>query len=145
MHGELLKPSLTRRVLILRVRHVLLFSFYHCQMPPFFFLCMLDPINDFKVLTRFCKISFLSFIFRYIFKITSTSNTRFPVFFKPACLLIAIFLKFIFNQKENHYFIWLKTFNFLFRRKRCSLKIAVLEPEKDQKDKKITFNFSKIF
>ena len=49
------------------------------------------------------------------------------------CLLLAIFLKFIFNQKEKRGVIWSKTFDFLFQKplniypekKSCSLKVVV--------------------
>ena len=84
------------------------------------------PIKNFKVLIRFSEISFLSFIFGYIFRITFTSNKVFN-FPKSTCLLLAIFLKFIFNQKENHGFVWTKTFDFSFRKKRCFLKITFSE------------------
>ena len=84
------------------------------------------PINNFKVLIRFSEISFLSFIFGYIFRITFTFNKVFN-FPKSTCLLLAIFLKFIFNRKENRGFVWTKTFDFLFRKKRCFLKITFSE------------------
>ena len=58
--------------------------------------------------------------------------TKFSIFLKSTCLLLAIFLKFIFNQKEKRGFIWSKTFDFLFQKpsniysekKSCSLKVA---------------------
>ena len=67
------------------------------------------PIKDFKALRRFFEASFLSFNVRYIFRITFTSN-------KDFYLLLAIFLKFIFNQKEKRRFNWPKTFDFLFKK-----------------------------
>ena len=55
--------------------------------------------------------------------------TKFYIFLKSMCLLLANFLKFIFNQKEKHGFIWSKTFDFvpktfkyLLRRKDLFLK-----------------------
>ena len=42
--------------------------------------------------------------------------TKFSIFLKLTCLLLAIFLKFIFNQKEKRGFIWPKAFNFLFQK-----------------------------
>ena len=55
-------------------------------------------------------------------------------------ILIAIFLTFIFNQKEKRAFIWPKTFDFLFQKnsniflkKICSLKISVPEFQKYKK------------
>ena len=59
------------------------------------------------------------------------------------CILVAIFLTFLFNQKENHGFTWPKTFDFLFQKiriliffkKSCSLKIAVPEFQKYKKKK----------
>ena len=84
------------------------------------------PINEFKVLIRFSEVSFLSFIFGYIFRITFTSNKVFN-FPKSTCLLLVLFLKFIFNQKENLGFVWPKTFDFLCRKKRCFLKITFSE------------------
>ena len=58
--------------------------------------------------------------------------TKFSIFLMSTCLLLAIFLKFIFNQKEKRGFIWSKTFDFLFQKpaniysekKSCSLKVA---------------------
>ena len=55
-------------------------------------------------------------------------------FLKSTCLLLAIFLKFIFNQKETRGFIWPKKFEFYFinnrifiQKKDLSLKVAVVE------------------
>ena len=67
-------------------------------------------INDFKILTIFFAISFLSFIFRYIFRITFTSNKV------NALIACHICLKFIFNRKEKPDFIWPKTFDFIFQK-----------------------------
>ena len=39
--------------------------------------------------------------------------TKFSFFLKSTCLLLANFLKFIFNQKEERSFIWSKTFGFV--------------------------------
>ena len=52
------------------------------------------------------------------------------------CLLLAIFLKFIFNQKEKRGFLWSETFDFLLQKslniysekKSCSLKVVVFLP-----------------
>ena len=41
---------------------------------------------------------------------------EFSIFLKSKCLLHAIFLKFIFKQKEKRGFIWPKTFDFLFQK-----------------------------
>ena len=38
---------------------------------------------------------------------------KFSILLKSTCLLHAIFLRFIFNQKEKRGFIWSETFNFL--------------------------------
>ena len=54
------------------------------------------------------------------------------IFLKSTCLMLAIFLKFVFNLKEKRGFIWSKTFDFLFQKpsniysekKSCSLKVA---------------------
>ena len=59
--------------------------------------------------------------------------TKFSIFQKLMCLLLAIFLKFIFNQKENRGFFCSKTFGFLLQKslniysekKSCSLKVVV--------------------
>ena len=72
-------------------------------------------INDFKALTRFSEVASFSFIYRYIFRIYLLL-TKFSIFLKSMCLLIAIFLKFIFNQKENCGFIWPKTFDLLLQK-----------------------------
>ena len=59
------------------------------------------------------------------------------------CILVAIFLTFIFNQKEKRGFIWPKTFDFWFQKnsninflkKSCSLKIAAPEFQKYKRKK----------
>ena len=43
-------------------------------------------------------------------------NTCSWIFLKSMCVLIAIFLTFIFNKKEKRAFIWPKTFDFLFQK-----------------------------
>ena len=101
------------------------------------------PINGFKVLARFSGISFLSFIFQYIFRKAFPSNKVFH--FSQVNVFIACHLSKIDIQSErrvlfyfpqNIRFFVSKTSNFLFRKKRFSLKIAVPD---FQKDKKITF------
>ena len=49
------------------------------------------------------------------------------IFLKSTCLLLAVFLKFIFNLKEKRGFIWSKTFDFLFQKPSniCSEKRVV--------------------
>ena len=59
--------------------------------------------------------------------------TKFSIFLKSTCLLLAIFLKFIFNQKEKRGFIWPETFNFLFQKPYFY----------SEKKREITFNFRK--
>ena len=61
--------------------------------------------------------------------------TKFSIFLKSMCLLLAIPLKFIFNQKEKRGFIWSKPFNFLFQKPSYFF----------QKKRAMTFNFRKIF
>ena len=54
-----------------------------------------------------------------------------PLFTLCMCLLLAVFLKVIFNKKEKRGFIWPKTFDFLFQKPSkfysekmiCSLKV----------------------
>ena len=61
---------------------------------------------------------------------------KFSIFHKSMCLLLAIFLKFIFNQKEQRGFLWSETFDFLLQKslniysekKSCSLKVVVFLP-----------------
>ena len=60
--------------------------------------------------------------------------TKFSILLKSTCLLHAIFLRFIFNQKEKRGFIWSETFNFL-------LNLLIFIQEKIE----ITFYFRKIF
>ena len=73
------------------------------------------PINNFKVLTRFSEISSPSFIFRYIFRITFTSNKVF--YFSQVSVFVAYHLSRIYLQSEKKGgFIWPKTFNFLFQK-----------------------------
>ena len=106
------------------------------------------PIYDFKVLTRFSEIISLPFIFQYLLL------AKFYIFLKSTCLLLAIFLKFIFNQREKCGFIWPKTFNFLFQKhsnfylekKSCSLKVTVPEFQKYKKNfEKMNITFSQVF
>ena len=49
---------------------------------------------------------------RYSLKI---AVPEFSIFLKSTCFMLAIFLKFIFNQKDKRGFIWSKTFDFLFQ------------------------------
>ena len=85
--------------------------------------------NDFKVLTIFLKISFLSFIFRYIFRITFTSNKAFyfsKVSVFIACHFSKIYLpsdrKAWFYFTQNFQFFGSKTFEFLFINKETFLE-----------------------
>ena len=41
--------------------------------------------------------------------------TKFSIFLKSTCLFLAVFLKFIFSQKERRGFIWPEMINFLFQ------------------------------
>ena len=41
--------------------------------------------------------------------LTHLLRTKFSIFLRSKCFLLAIFLKFIFNQKEKYGFIWPKT------------------------------------
>ena len=59
--------------------------------------------------------------------------TKVSILLKSTCLLHAIFIKFIFDEKEKRRFIWSETFNFL-------LNLVFI-----QKKREITFNFRKIF
>ena len=42
--------------------------------------------------------------------------TKFSIFLRSKCFLLAIFLKFIFNQKEKYSFIWPKTSDLLLQK-----------------------------
>ena len=94
---------------------------YH---PSFPFICYMS-INNFKFFQDFLKLALFPFL-------TCLSSIYFIYFISS---LLKIFLKFIFNQKEKHSFIWAKSFNFLFQKnwvfyldeKMCPLKIAVPE------------------
>ena len=58
---------------------------------------------------------FISKTFDILFRKKDVSwNNCSWIFYCFTFLLLAIFLKIIFNQKEKHGFIWSKTFNFLF-------------------------------
>ena len=61
--------------------------------------------------------------------------TKLSILLKSTCLLHAIFLRFIFNQKEKCGFIWSETFSCFL----INLPIFI------QKKREITFNFRKIF
>ena len=113
---------------------------------PFYFRC---PSTILKFPQRFSKINFLSFIFRYIFRITLTSNkfyysSQVKVF--ATCHLAKIY----FQSERGAWFYLTQTFNFQFQKhlniysekklffeNSCSLISKIL--------KDITFNFSKIF
>ena len=99
---------------------------------PLYFRCppnILTALKDFKILP-------LAF-FPLTFGISSGKHlplTKFSIFLKSTCLLRAIFLKFVFNQKEKRGFNCPKTFGFYFKniqffikKNRCSLKIVVPE------------------
>ena len=85
--------------------------------------------NDLKVLTVFPKISFLSFIFRYIFRITVTSNKVF--YFSKVNVFIACYFSKIYLPSErkawfyftkNFQFFGSKIFEFLFINKEMFLE-----------------------
>ena len=61
--------------------------------------------------------------------------TKFSILLKSMCLLHAIFVRFIFNQKEKCGFIWSERFSCFL----LNLPIFI------QKKRAITFNFRKIF
>ena len=76
--------------------------------------------------------------------------TKSSIFLLSACLLLAIFLKFFFNQKEKRGFIWSKTFDFLFQEpsyyyseKKLFLESSCSWISKTYEE--ITFNFCKDF
>ena len=79
---------------------------------------------------EFCEISKNNFSCRT--PLVADSVPLLLGFLKSTCLLLVIFLKFIFNQKEKRGFIRAKTFDFscqkysifLFKEKRFSLKIV---------------------
>ena len=113
---------------------VVLKVFYHSQISPFFSLCMLMFINEFKVLTRFSEISFFAFNFWYIFRLTFTSNKVF-YFFRVNVFIVCNLSKIDLQLQKKVWFYFAqsvrffisKTFDFLFRKKRCSSKITVPE------------------
>ena len=88
---------------------MLLKVFNRCQMQyyPFFPLYVRCPSTILKLSHDFLKLP----LFPLSIDISSGS-----IFLKSMCLLIAIFLKFIFNQKENCGFIWPKTFDLLLQK-----------------------------
>ena len=57
------------------------------------------------------------------------------IFLKSTCLLLDIFLKFIFSQKEKYSFIWTKTVDFLF------LKHSIFYPENNSCSLEFLFFF----
>ena len=65
---------------------------------------------------RFFISKTLNFLFRKKRCCLKRAIPEFPIFPKSTCLLLAIFLKFIFNQKGKRGFIWSKTFHFLFQK-----------------------------
>ena len=85
-------------------------------------LCMLDAHQRFKILTKFSEISFLSFIFRYIFRITITSNKVFC--FSQVNVFIACHLSKIYHQvrKKSEVLFDLKHSNFCFKATRFSIQ-----------------------
>ena len=90
-------------------------SFLSLSINKFFIISPL--FNDFKVLTRFPTISFLSFIFWYVFRITFTSNKVY--YFSQANVLITcrpckIYLH---SERKACFFFLPKTFDFLFQKR----------------------------
>ena len=90
------------------------------------------PSTILKFLQDFLKLALFSLSFD-IFSGQYLLLTKFSIFLKSTHFLLAIILKFIFKKKEMRGFIWhntfvffiSKTFDFLFRKRTCSLKIAV--------------------
>ena len=77
-------------------------------------------------LSLLCKLMILKF-FQDFLKLAFFFNLLIylSIFLKSTCLLLDIFLKFIFSQKEKYGFIWAKTVDFLF------LKHSIFYPEKN--------------
>ena len=72
-------------------------------------------LQDFaRSLTRFSEISFLYFIFQYVFRKTFTCDKVF-YFFQVNVLIVGHLSK-IYLQSVKSGFIWPKTFNFLFQK-----------------------------
>ena len=80
---------------------------------PLFSLYVRGSSTILKVLQGFRKLAFFPLLPRKLF-----------TFLKATCSLLVIFLKFVFNEKEKHGFIWDKTFNFSFQKRStfCSEK-----------------------
>ena len=80
-------------------------------------------------------VAILTKLLIYVFRITFTSDKVLLIFLKLMCLLIAIFLQFIFNKKSmvlfgpSHSLFFSRTFNYLFR-KNSSLKIVAPDLKK---------------
>ena len=92
------------------------------------FVCLMMPMNDFKVLTMFSKISFLSLIFWYIFRKTFNLNKVFS--FSKANMFTACHLSKIYLRSQRKSWFYLaqnlifrfKNIRFLFRKKEVFLE-----------------------
>ena len=114
--------------------------FFFCQINLFIasYLCFiwartfdfLSKRFDFLFRKRRCSLTKIVFL-------NKKGGPEFSIFLKSLCLLLAIFVKFIFDQKGkrgNFPFFISKTFAFLFRKKSCSLKIVAFEFQKHKKN-----------
>ena len=72
---------------------------------PWYVTC---PSTILKFLQDFLKLA--------LFLLSVNISSGQYLFLKPMCLLLAIFPKFISNQKEKRGFIWPKTFDLLFQK-----------------------------
>ena len=109
---------------------------------------MLDVYQQILSFTVFSEIGFLSYIFTYIFRIIFTSNKVFQ--FSQVNVFIAYLFGKIYLLSEKSVFFFgpnrsifyrffnSKTFDFLFRKKNCSLKVVFPE---FQKHKRNSFKF----
>ena len=92
------------------------------------FVCLMMPMNDFKVLTMFSKISFLFLIFWYIFRKTFNLNKVFS--FSKANMFTACHLSKIYLRSQRKSWFYLaqnlifrfKNIRFLFRKKEVFLE-----------------------
>ena len=86
---------------------------WHCSIKSFLPLSNITPV--FPLYVR-CSLTISKSLqgFRKL-ALSFTSLTKFSSFLKSTCLLLAVFLKPVLNQKEKHGFIWAKTFDFLFQ------------------------------
>ena len=105
-----------------------------------FTLYLRFPSTILKFLQVFLKLAF----FPLSFDICSGWHlliTKFSIFLNSTCSLLAIFLKFTFNQKEKRGLVWSKVFDILFQKHLIFYSEKDVIPENDYSVPEFSFLF----